>query len=39
MLYFEKEELEEWLCQNPVKTQMQIAKEEQQYIMSNNRRL
>ena len=35
MLYFEKEELEMWLRQNPVKTQMQIAKEAQQYVMSN----
>ncbi len=35
MLYFEREELEEWLRQNPVKTQMQIAREAQQYVMSN----
>jgi hypothetical protein len=35
MLYFEKEELEAWLRQNPVKTQMQIAREAQQYVMSN----
>ncbi len=35
MLYFEKEQLEEWLRQNPVKTQMQIAREAQQYVMSN----
>ena len=35
MLYFEKEELETWLRQNPVKTQMQIAREAQQYVMSN----
>jgi len=35
MLYFEKEELEAWLRQNPVKTQMQIAREVQQYVMSN----
>ena len=34
MLYFEKEELEAWLRQNPVKTQMQIAREAQQYVMS-----
>ena len=35
MLYFEKEELETWLRQNPVKTQMQITREAQQYVMSN----
>ena len=35
MLYFEKEELEAWLRQNPVKTEMQIAREAQQYVMSN----
>jgi excisionase family DNA binding protein len=35
MLYFEREELEAWLRQNPVKTQMQIAREAQQYVMSN----
>ena len=35
MLYFEKEELETWLRQNPVKAQMQIAREAQQYVMSN----
>jgi len=35
MLYFEKEELEAWLRQNPVKTEMQITREAQQYVMSN----
>jgi len=35
MLYFEKEELEAWLRQNPVKTQAQMAREAQQYVMSN----
>ena len=35
MLYFEKEALEAWLRQNPVKTGMQIEKEAQQYVMSN----
>ena len=35
MLYFEKEQLEEWLRQNPVKTQTQITREAQQYVMSN----
>jgi hypothetical protein len=34
MLYFEKEELEDWLRQNPVKTQMQISREVQQYVMA-----
>jgi excisionase family DNA binding protein len=34
MLYFEKEELEAWLRQNPIKTQAQIAREAQQYVMS-----
>jgi excisionase family DNA binding protein len=35
MLYFEKEQLEEWLLQNPIKTQVQITREAQQYVMSN----
>jgi excisionase family DNA binding protein len=35
MLYFEKDELETWLRQNPVKTQMQITREAQHYVMSN----
>jgi hypothetical protein len=35
MLYFEKEQLEEWLLQNPIKTQAQITREAQQYVMSN----
>jgi len=35
MLYFEKEQLEEWLRQSPIKTQAQIAREAQQYVMSN----
>lgn len=35
MLYFEKEQLEEWLRQNPIKTQSQITREAQQYVMSN----
>jgi len=34
MLYFEKEQLEEWLRQNPVKTQAQIDREAQQYVMN-----
>lgn len=35
MLYFEKVQLEEWLRQNPIKTQTQMAREAQQYVMSN----
>ena len=34
MIYFEKEALEEWLRQNPVKTQEQIAQEAQKYLFS-----
>lgn len=32
MIYFEKHILEEWLRQNPVKTQAQIASEAQKYL-------
>jgi len=35
LIYFEREELENFLRQNPVKTQEQIAREAQKYIMSN----
>ena len=35
MLYFEKVELEEWLRQNPIKTQAQIEQEAQKYILNN----
>lgn len=35
MIYFERVCLEAWLRQNPVKTQVQIEQEAQQYIMSN----
>ena len=34
MIYFEKDILEEWLRQNPVKTQAQIAQEAQQYLLN-----
>ena len=39
MLYFEKEQLEAWLRQNPVKTQTQIEEEAQRYILKNNNKL
>ena len=35
MIYFEKTALEEWLRQNPVKTQEQIAQEEQRYLLTH----
>lgn len=34
MLYFEKEELEQWLLQNPVKTKQQMKQEGATYIAS-----
>ncbi|MCH5175264.1 MAG: helix-turn-helix domain-containing protein [Prevotellaceae bacterium] len=34
MIYFEKDILEEWLRQNPVKTQAQIADEAQKYLLN-----
>ena len=34
MIYFEKSILEEWLRQNPVKTQTQIASEAQKYLLN-----
>ena len=34
MIYFEKNILEEWLRQNPVKTQAQIANEAQKYLLN-----
>jgi len=37
MLYFEKEQLEKWLRQNPVKTQIQIAEEAQRYILNHKK--
>ena len=35
MIYFEKTALEEWLRQNPVKTQAQIAQEAQLYLLKH----
>ena len=35
MLYYEKADLEAWLRQNPIKTQMQIEQEAQRYILAN----
>ena len=35
MIYFEKNILEEWLRQNPVKTQAQIASEAQKYLLNH----
>ena len=35
MIYFEKTALEEWLRQNPVKTQEQIAQEAQRYLSTH----
>lgn len=35
MLYFEKADLEAWIRQNPIKTQMQIEQEAQRYILAN----
>ena len=37
MVYFEREELEKWLRQNPVKTREQIEIEANSYIMRNHR--
>jgi excisionase family DNA binding protein len=34
MLYFEKSELENWLRQNPVKTNQQVMREAEAYLMS-----
>ena len=33
MLYFEKTELEKWLCQNPVKTNQQVMQEAESFLM------
>ena len=35
MLFFERADLEAWLRQNPIKTQVQIEQEAQKYILSN----
>jgi excisionase family DNA binding protein len=37
MLYFEKEQLEEWLRQNPVKTKQQIMQEAELQLMNANK--
>ncbi len=34
MLYFEKQELEDWLRQNPVKTKSQIDEEANRYLIA-----
>ena len=39
MLFFERADLEAWLRQNPIKTQVQIEQEAQKYILSSNRPL
>jgi excisionase family DNA binding protein len=39
MIYFERSFLEQWLRQNPVKTQNQIEEEAQRYILKNNNKL
>lgn len=35
MIYFEKDALEAWLRQNPVKTQTQISQEANHYILTH----
>ena len=35
MIYFEKDALEAWLRQNPVKTQTQIAQEASHYVLTH----
>ena len=37
MIYFEKDVLEAWLRQNPVKTQAQICQEASHYIMTHQK--
>ena len=37
MLYFEKSELESWLRQNPVKTNLQFLQEAELHLMKTNR--
>jgi len=37
MLYFEKSELENWLRQNPVKTNLQFLQEAELHLMKTNR--
>ena len=38
MVYFEREELENWLRKNPVKTREQIEMEANAYILKNSKR-
>lgn len=38
MVYFEREELEKWLRQNPVKTKDQIEMEAHSYILKNSKK-
>jgi excisionase family DNA binding protein len=35
MLYFEKSELENWLRQNPIKTNQRVMQDAEAYLMSN----
>ena len=37
MIYFEKDALDAWLRQNPVKTQAQISQEASHYIMTHQK--
>lgn len=37
MIYFEKDALDAWLRQNPVKTQTQISQEASTYIMTHQK--
>ena len=37
MIYFEKDALDAWLRQNPVKTQEQISQEASHYIMTHKK--
>ncbi len=37
MIYFEKDALDAWLRQNPVKTQTQISQEASNYIMTHQK--
>lgn len=37
MIYFEKDALDAWLRQNPVKTQTQISQEASHYIMTHQK--
>ena len=38
MVYFEREELEKWLRQNPVKTREQLEMEANSYLLKNQQR-